>query len=121
LALRYFYADGLKATVLMLPGLVGDRTFAARHSGTQAPSSTQFYLPGAASGKTLDNGFNPLVRAIEEMFTNGKTSIPLERSLLATGLANAAALALKRGGQRVETPQLALRYEAPRESLYWRS
>jgi hypothetical protein len=121
LAFRCVYADGLKATVLFLPGLVGDRTFAARLSGTRAPLSTQFYLPGATPGKTLENGFNPLVRAIEEMFTSGKTPFPLERSLLATGLAIAAAESLKRGGKRVETPHLALRYEAPRESLYWRS
>jgi hypothetical protein len=121
LAFRFAYSDGLKATLLLLQGLVGDRTFAARLNGTKSPISTQFYLPGPASGKTLDNGFNPLVRAIEGMFETGKAPVPLERSLLATGLAIAAAEALGRAGTRIETLHLALRYEAPRKSVYWRS
>src|SRR5207245_5300435 len=44
-AYRFEYADGLKATMLLLNGLVGDFTFAARLKGESTPLSTQFYLP----------------------------------------------------------------------------
>ena len=39
------YRDGLKATLLMLNGAVGDYTFAAKIKGQEKPISTLFYLP----------------------------------------------------------------------------
>src|SRR6267142_3454653 len=42
-AYRFEYADGLKATMLLLNGLVGDFTFAARLRGQLDPLSTLFY------------------------------------------------------------------------------
>ena len=44
-AYRFEYADGLKATMLLMNGLVGDFTFAARLKGQAEPLSTLFYLP----------------------------------------------------------------------------
>jgi len=44
-AYRFEYADGLKATMLLMNGLVGDFTFAARIKGESEPLSTLFYLP----------------------------------------------------------------------------
>ncbi|HEY1189754.1 MAG TPA: hypothetical protein VGE74_19050, partial [Gemmata sp.] len=44
-AYRFEYADGLKATMLLMNGLVGDFTFAARIKGQAEPLSTLFYLP----------------------------------------------------------------------------
>src|SRR5579863_8211726 len=42
---RFEYADGLKATMFLLNGLVGDFTFAARLKGQAEPLATLFYLP----------------------------------------------------------------------------
>ena len=42
---RFQYADGLKATMMLMNGLVDDFTFAARLKGRPQPLSTLFYLP----------------------------------------------------------------------------
>ena len=117
LAYRFEYADGLKATMLILNGLVEDFTFAARLKGQAEPLSTLFYLPP-----------NPnvvysaaLMSKAEEMFTTGKAPYPVERTLLTTGLVAAGVKSLAAGGKRLETPHLAVRYTAPRESTFWRS
>jgi hypothetical protein len=115
---RFEYADGLKATMLILNGLVGDFTFAARLKGRTESLSTLFYLPP-----------NPnvvysaaLMSKAEEMFLTGKAPYPIERTLLTTGLVAAGMRSLGSGQKRLETPHLAtVRYQAPRESGFWRS
>ncbi|MEX2561054.1 MAG: hypothetical protein WD403_14120 [Pirellulales bacterium] len=114
-AYRFEYADGLKATMLLMNGLVGDFTFAARMQGRPEPLSTLFYLPP-----------NPnvvysaaLMANVEEMFETGKPPYPVERTLLTTGLVAAGVQSLAGGQARIETPHLAVRYQAPRESTFW--
>ncbi len=116
-AYRIEYADGVKATMLLLNGLVGDFTFAARIKGETEPLSTLFYLPP-----------NPnvvysaaLMSKAEETFLTGKTPYPIERTLLTTGLVEAGVRSLANGQQRMETPHLDVRYQAPRESTFWQS
>jgi hypothetical protein len=116
-AYRLEYADGLKATMLLMNGLVGDFTIAARLKGQAEPLSTLFYLPP-----------NPnvvysaaLMSKAEEMFLTGKPPYPIERTLLTTGLVAAGMLSLASEQKRMETPHLAVRYQAPRESLFWQS
>jgi len=119
---RIEYADGLKATLLMLSGLVSDFTVAVRTEGAARPVSTQMYLAGLAPGQTLPNFFNPLVHHIETMFQTGKPPYPIERTLLTTGVLATAIDSLHQGQKRIETPGLErLRYESPRESTFWRS
>jgi hypothetical protein len=116
-AYRFEYADGLKATMLLLNGLVDDFTFAARLKGRSEPLSTLFYLPP-----------NPnvvysaaLMSKVEEMFLTGKAPYPIERTLLTTGLVAAGMLSLASAQKRLETPHLAIRYKVPRESAFWQS
>jgi len=116
-AYRIEYADGLKATMLLMNGLVGDFTFAARLEGRTEPLSTLFYLPP-----------NPnvvysaaLMSKVEHMFLTGETPYPVERTLLTTGLVAAAMQSLAGGQRRLETPHLAIHYEAPRASAFWNS
>jgi hypothetical protein len=116
-AYRFEYRDGLKAAMLLLNGLVEDFTFAARLKGRKEPLSTLFYLPP-----------NPnvvysaaLMSKAEEMFLTGKAPYPVERTLLTTGLVEAGMQSLASGGKRIETPHLAIKYQPPSESLYWRS
>ncbi len=116
-AYRFEYADGVRATMLLLNGLVGDFTFAARIKGEAEPLSTLFYLPP-----------NPnvvysaaLMSKAEETFLTGKAPYPVERTLLTTGLVAAGMQSLADGQKRIETPHLAVRYQAPRESTFWRS
>jgi hypothetical protein len=121
IAYRIEYADGLKATMLLMNGLVGDFTFAARLKDRPEPLSTQFYLPGFAPNQTLPNFFSALAHHVETLFTTGRAPYPVERTLLTTGLVAAGVDSLAAGQARIETPHLAVRYEPPREPLYWRS
>lgn len=116
-AYRIEYADGLKATMLLLNGLVGDFTFAARLKGRAEPLSTLFYLPPTPNVTYSAS----LMSRVEETFLTGKTPYPIERTLLTTGLVAAGMLSLSSGQSRIETPHLAVRYQAPRESLFAQS
>jgi hypothetical protein len=119
---RIEHADGLKSTLLMLSGLVRDFTVAVRTDGTDAPLSTQMYLPGLGPGQTLPNFFSPLAHHIETMFRTGKPPYPVERTLLTTGVLATALDSLHSSHERIETPALArVRYQAPRESTFWRN
>ncbi|MEX2173294.1 MAG: hypothetical protein WD872_02965 [Pirellulaceae bacterium] len=116
IAYRFEYADGLKATMLLMNGLVNDFTLAAQIKGEREPLSTLFHLPP-----------NPnvvysaaLMSKAEEMFLTGKAPYPAERTLLTSGLVQAGMQSLHEG-QRLETPHLAVKYTAPRESQFWRS
>jgi len=114
-AYLFEYIDGAKATMLLMNGLVGDFTFAARLKGQKELLSTLFYLPP-----------NPnvvysaaLMSKAEEMFLTGKPPYPIERTLLTTGLVEAGVKSLA-AGKRLETPHLAIRYQASRESQFAR-
>jgi hypothetical protein len=116
-AYRIEYADGLKATMLLMNGLVQDFTFAARLKGESTPLSTLFYLPP-----------NPnvvysaaLMSKAEELFLTGRAPYPLERTLLTTGLVAAGMQSLGNGQKRLETPHLAIQYQVPPESQYLKS
>ena len=115
-AYRFEYADGLRATMFLLNGLVGDFTFAAKLKGEREPLSTLFYLPP-----------NPnvvysaaLMSKAEEMFLTGKAPYPIERTLLTTGLVAAGMESLATEQKRLETPHLAIKYRAPEGPLYWK-
>lgn len=116
-AYRIEYVDGLKATMLLMNGLVGDFTFAARLRGQSEPLSTLFYLPPNPN-VTYSAA---LMSKAEELFVTGKAPYPIERTLLTTGLVAAATKSLGTGQQRLSTPHLAVRYQVPRESLFSQS
>ena len=105
-AYRFEYADGLKATMLLMNGLVGDFTFAARLKGQAEPLSTLFYLPP-----------EPERRLLGGADVEGGGDVP-DRQAAVPDRADAAddrpgrgrhAVA-GRGQKRIETPHLAIRY-----------
>jgi hypothetical protein len=116
-AYRLEYTDGLKATMLLLNGLVGDMTFAARMKGSGECLSCLMYLPHGE----VCNFFSPLVNQVETLFLSGSSPRPIERTLLTTGLTAAGVESLWNGQRRIETPHLAIRYQADHESAYWRT
>ncbi|HEV3202589.1 MAG TPA: hypothetical protein VGZ73_32070 [Bryobacteraceae bacterium] len=120
-AYRYEHADGLRCTMLLMSGLVKDFNFAAYVNGGREPWSTQMYLPMPDGRTTLANFFSPQVNNIEQMYLTGKPTYPVERTLLTTGLTAAGVESLFRGQTRVETPRLAIRYAASKESTFWRT
>lgn len=117
IAYRLEYADGLRATMLLMNGLVEDFTLAARIKGQAEPFSTLFHLPP-----------NPnvvysaaLMNKAEEMFLTGRAPYPVDRTLLTSGLVAANLRSLADGQRRLETPHLAIQYAAPEESQFART
>jgi hypothetical protein len=106
------YRDGLRTTLLMLDGAVRDYNFAARVRGMKGIASTQFFLtptPNVTYSACL-------VSKIEEMFETGRPPYPIERTLLVSGILEACLTSRIQDHQRLETPQVAVRYRAPRLS-----
>ena len=65
--------------------------------------------------------FQALMSKAEELFLTGKAPYPIERTLMTTGLVAAGMQSLASGQKRIETPHLAIQYQAPRESLFLKS
>ncbi len=102
------YADGTRATLLMLNGAIKDFVFAARLRGRAKPLSTQFLLTPVPNVTYSAR----LVSNIEKMFTTGRAPYPVERTLLTSGILEACLDSRLRGSQVLETPQLRVRYRA---------
>jgi hypothetical protein len=115
------YADGLRATVMILNGHVDDTTVAVRlndEAGRETIVSTLMYLP-APPGASF---FNPLVLRIEDFFKTGQAPYPVERTLLSGGILDAALDSRVRGHQPISTPELAaIDYRPPADSGFIRS
>jgi hypothetical protein len=117
-AFRLEYADGFRAVAYMLNGQATGWTFAAQLKDRPEPLSTHFGFVEEGH-RTLPH-FDGLVKCIEDLFVTGQPDYPVERTLLTTG-ALALLFESRARKQRVETPQLAIRYHAPRDTFYQRS
>lgn len=120
-AYRYKHSDGTMSTMLLMSGLLRDFNFAARLDGEREVFSTQMYLPMPDGRTTLANFFSPLVNNAEKMYLTGRPAYPVERTLLTTGLTAAGVESLFQGQQKIETPHLNIRYQAAKESTFWRT
>jgi hypothetical protein len=114
-AYRVEYTDGTRASHLRMNGLVLDFTFAAALEGRDEPLSTLFHLPPPPN--VAYSSF--LMRMAETTFTTGASPTPIERTLLTSGLVEAALKSVKKGG-RMDTPHLNVRYSVGEESLFAR-
>jgi hypothetical protein len=121
IAYTYEHLDGLRATMILMNGLVQDFNFAARLQGVDDIFSVQMYLPMPPARTTLANFFSPLVNNIEELFATGVSPYPVARTLLTGGLVEAGVDSLAQEGARIETPHLAVTYPAPERSTFWRT
>ena len=113
-AYRIESVDGTRATMLLMNGLVGDFTFAARIGGQSAPLSTLFYLPPVPNVMYSAE----LMAKAEATFMTGKSPCPIERTLLTSGLTEACVQSASTNQQRVETPHLHITYPVPAESTF---
>ncbi|MGP0067367.1 MAG: hypothetical protein ACLQGP_27700 [Isosphaeraceae bacterium] len=111
------YADGTRATLLMLNGAVNDYTFAARLRDTPRIISTQFLLPP-----------NPnvaysacLMQKVESMIESGQAPYPVDRTLLVSGILESCLESRVQAGRRLETPHLDVHYRPPAESQFCRT
>jgi hypothetical protein len=116
LAFLVEYRDGLKAAALLLNGHVDDTTFACRSADEKKPLSTLFELPAPPGAGFLQ----ALAVKVEDFLATGRPSQPLERTLLTGGVLDVALESRVRDGKRLETPDLDVAYEAPKESGFLR-
>jgi hypothetical protein len=110
------YRDGLKAAVYMLDGQLQGFTAACSVRGKEEPLSTEMWL----QPKRWFGHFGTLTNYIEQFIVTGRELYPVERTLLTTGVLAAALDSGWRHSERLETPHLAIRYQAPRASFYER-
>lgn len=102
------YRDGLRAAVVTVGGSGERWNFACRIKGRESPLATTWY-PGPWGNRNL---FRALSHAIQQMFVTGKPAYPVERTLLVSGILDAAMHSRHAGGVVKQTPHLEFGYEA---------
>ena len=107
------YNDGLKGYVLMLNGYVTDLAYAGMANGQI--QGTEFYLQNGSPHAH----FSYLSLNVEEMFVTGIPTYPVERTLLTSGILEAALDSRYQDYVRLETPHLDIVYHSY-TSLCWR-
>ena len=110
------YRDGTRGTAMLLNGHIQDFCFAAKIKGEAKPASCLFCLPAPPGAKFFD----PQVANIEKLLETGKSPYPVERTLLTSGILDRAMESHSRRGERLETPELEIRYSAPADSGFFR-
>ncbi len=104
------YCDGTRGTMLSA-GITGIRWyFGCRLAGDTASRGTSFYV-GPWQNRNL---FKALSHAIQTHFRQRRAPYPVERTLLTTGILDAAMDSRIRAGAAQETPQLSFSY-VPRD------
>jgi len=111
------YRDGTRGAVLMLNGYVTDLAYAARVGS--AIRATEIYAHGHGGAVGAYAHFSYLGLNIEEMFLSGRPTYPVERTVLTSGVLEAALTSRHQGGCRLETPWLDIGYESY-GALRWR-
>jgi hypothetical protein len=110
------YRDGTRGTILLLNGHLRDFVFAAKIRNEPKPASCLFVLPPPPGARFFDAQCINL----EKFFQSGKAPYPVERTLLTTGVLDAAMRSHHAKGVRIETPELDVRYTAPADSGFLR-
>jgi hypothetical protein len=117
----YEHNDGFRTSMFLMNGFVTDFTYAGLVKRSEEIVSCQMFLPMPPAVTTLADFFNPLVHHIEQMILSGEPPYPIERTLLTSGMTLFAVESLFRGQAKLETPELAVAYKAPKQPAYWRT
>jgi hypothetical protein len=99
------YRDGLQAAAYLSPRHCQEFAFAGRAKGKAEPLACWYDLP-----KPQRDHFSFQVQAVAQMMVTGKPTYPVERTLLTTGMVDALLTSRLKGHQRIETPELAVKY-----------
>ncbi|NEE03258.1 hypothetical protein [Phytoactinopolyspora halotolerans] len=98
------YTDGFRGTALLLHGALSTFAYAGRRGG--AVESAEFLLEYSWPY----GHFTFLDRQIEFLAVHGTPPYPVERTLLTTGILDAAMHSDHQGGTLIETPELDISY-----------
>ena len=99
------YRDGLRLNVFMLNGLAREFSVAWR-TADQGTGSTLFWLQESRPF----HHFAHLVAGIEQHMATGRPPYPVERTLLTSGILDAALVSRRDDGVTIETPWLDIEY-----------
>ena len=113
------HVGGFRTTLFLAP--IRDFNYAGMRADDGKIVSCQMYLPMPTQSATTADFFNPLVRHIEDLVLTGKTSYPVERTLLTSGMVIAAVDSLHAGQKPVDTPEMSVVYQGPRDSQFRRN
>ncbi|MCI0333932.1 MAG: hypothetical protein L0228_11995 [Planctomycetes bacterium] len=118
--LGYFieHRDGFRTAMFLAN--IQDFNYAGLRSDTNEIISCQMYLPMPGHNATTADFFHPLVRHIETLVLENRAPYPVERTLLTSGMTLAAVDSIHNGYTPVDTPEMQVVYQAPKESLFWR-
>ncbi len=97
-------SDGLRTTTLMLGGYAGEFAYAARVDGRVHGSCFHLVREGTHAH------FGYLCHNIQRFFLTGTAPYPPDRTLLTTGIIDAAMNSRHEGHRRIETPWLDVAY-----------
>ena len=112
------YRDGLRGSALMLNGYVTSLAYASRDTdGTVG--AAEFYCQGHGAAVGAYAHFSYLGLNMEEMFLTGVPSYPVERTLLTSGVLEAALTSRHEGHRTIETDWLGVQYQSY-DQLPWR-
>ena len=100
------YLDGTLGVLAMLDGITGEFTVAAELAESDDVFAQWYRLEMTAPYRH----FGKLVAGIEEFFRTRRTTAPIERTLLTTGILDRAMHGYLQNGKRLATPELAIRY-----------
>ncbi len=101
------YRDGLSAIALKVGDSATRWNFACQLAGDDAPRATSFYV-GPWENRNL---FKALSHAIQTHFRQGHAPYPVERTLLVSGILDAAMDSRIAGDVPLETPWLDVAYQ----------
>src|SRR5262249_3923651 len=110
------YRDGTRGTVLLLNGHIQDFVFAAKIRVERRPLSSLLPPPPPPGAKYFD----ALVMNIEKLLEAGRSPYPVERTLLTSGMLDVLMTSHTKRGERLETPELDVRYAPPADSGFIR-
>lgn len=101
------YLDGLRANLFTLTGATSEWAAAWRYQGRKQVESTLFW--GQARPKCMHFAYQ--MAGVEKMVLSGKPAWPVERTLLTSGILDAALISKLENGRQVETPHMCLSYK----------
>jgi len=120
------YNDGLRLAILLLSGYMLRRAVAVKLAGSRAPLVTSTptgsklthepmvgpMVPGPGQRKPATWNFDHLAFFVDRFMQDQRPPVPVERTLLTSGVVDAAFTSRIRGG-RIKTPHLNVSYRPP--------
>ncbi len=102
------YRDGLRASILTLDGLFSDWTAAWKYADGRT-ASTHFAIQEVRPFQH----FGLQLQGIQRMMQTGQPAWPVERTVLTSGVLDAALISRRDQNRLVETPYLNIEYRSP--------